>query len=136
MPPPHCRKGSCRYVIGSFDVKKMNQTKPFIEFLFFKIFFFRFFGRRNGPNIVECHMYKVTKKVGTYFSTSILRLNWKSRTQTNWDSTHCRTVCSGKLTLVLSIKYYLPINFYTVALWPMYVCNETPQKKDSKLYIF
>ena len=47
-------------VNGSFDVKKGTLTKPFIEFIFFKINFF-VFSEKNGPNNIECHMYKVTK---------------------------------------------------------------------------
>ena len=39
------------------DVKRMD---TFIEVLFFKIIF-SFFGHKNGPNNVECFMYKVTK---------------------------------------------------------------------------
>ena len=37
--------------IGSFD---RTLTKPFIQFIFFKIFFFSFLS-------IECSMYKVTK---------------------------------------------------------------------------
>ena len=40
--------------------KKRTLTKPFIEFLFFKINFFVFV-QENRPNTVEFHMYKVTK---------------------------------------------------------------------------
>ena len=43
---------------GSFDVKK-TLIKPFIEFIFFKIFFF-VFCTKNGPINMESHMYKVT----------------------------------------------------------------------------
>ena len=45
-------------VIGPFDVKKYRTfTKPFIEFLFFKIIFF-ILCTKNGPNNVNFHMYR------------------------------------------------------------------------------
>ena len=44
----------------SFDVKKRTLTKPYIEFLFFKINFF-VFCTKNGPITIESHMHKVTK---------------------------------------------------------------------------
>ena len=33
-----------------------------------------FFLQKDGPNNVECRMYKVTKKVGKYFSVCIIFL--------------------------------------------------------------
>ena len=45
-------------VMGIWCEKK-TLTKPFIEFIFFKVSFL-FFVRKNGPINVESHMYKVT----------------------------------------------------------------------------
>ena len=57
-------------VIGSFDVKKPGTLdKPFIEFLFFKICFFV---QKNRPNNIGCYMLKITKKLETCFTCSVL----------------------------------------------------------------
>ena len=55
-------------LFGLLILEKWKLTKPFIDFLFFKIFFFV---QKYGPNYGECHVYKAKMYVETNFSSNI-----------------------------------------------------------------